>query len=516
MNKLDELLAPISSDSPTGEDAKYEFCYEMMEAEIKKFGSLFGETTDWTVVNKYAVEVLLEYSKDLKAFCYLVRSMAEVDKIQGLQDGLLLLRLAIEQFGANLHPRRKRGRDGAMEWLSHQLHQYLSKIDLATTSWDELSRCQEAIDAVQSIFSESFQDSDADLYEVKSLINGLLQRVNANETASSDSQSIDAIDSKSSISTVSTLDNRKVEIEVKPELAVVNKNTSKPKSVNELDIDTDFTSPSASRKTLKKVAETLLNADSSSTLSYRIHRYLTWFDIDEIPEHQNNVTALMLAISQDQQAEYKDKAKQESDVDSIRRLERTLTDAPFWLTGHFYVHCMLKNLDLLEAAKAVTQEVQEFVNALPGIETLSFKNAIPFADDATLEWLSSSHSSRSNSRVVVECISDDLALMDDITLDNFGEKITILAEQLLLEQSGRGQFISNLQMVRAYHAVELFPLCLPYLEKSWSINKEMDLPNWEPHLSLQLDSLTKRTLMELYPEKELLPAKYQEWELIYN
>ncbi|MCZ8489690.1 hypothetical protein O9992_29420 [Vibrio lentus] len=38
------LLAPISEHSPTGDDARvHEFCYEMMEAEVKKFGSLLVE-----------------------------------------------------------------------------------------------------------------------------------------------------------------------------------------------------------------------------------------------------------------------------------------------------------------------------------------------------------------------------------------------------------------------------------------------------------------------------------------
>ena len=101
----------------------------------------------------------------------------------------------------------------------------------------------------------------------------------------------------------------------------------------ELDIDTDFSSPTASKRTLKKVAETILSAEPERPLSYRIHRHLTWSDITELPSHQNQETPLILAVSKDKQAEYSDKAKQESDIDTIKRLERTLTDAPFWLTA---------------------------------------------------------------------------------------------------------------------------------------------------------------------------------------
>ncbi|OXE29825.1 type VI secretion system ImpA domain-containing protein, partial [Vibrio parahaemolyticus] len=111
-----------------------------------------------------------------------------------------------------------------------------------------------------------------------------------------------------------------------------------------------------------------------------------WDDIDGLPDHQSNETPLSLAVSSDQQAEYRDKASQESDIDTVKRLERTLTDAPFWLTGHYFVYSMLNNLGFNDAAFAVKQEVKRFVDSLEGIELLTFKNSIPFADEATLSW----------------------------------------------------------------------------------------------------------------------------------
>ncbi len=114
------LLAPISEHSPTGEDARYEFCYEMMEAEVKKFGSLFGETVDWHIVKVHSIEVLSQHSKDLKALCYLIRSLVEDKGVIGLEAGLSLLNDSISRFGNELYPKRKRGRDGAVEtWFPY-------------------------------------------------------------------------------------------------------------------------------------------------------------------------------------------------------------------------------------------------------------------------------------------------------------------------------------------------------------------------------------------------------------
>ncbi|MEF1192915.1 type VI secretion system ImpA family N-terminal domain-containing protein, partial [Vibrio parahaemolyticus] len=93
--EIERLLAPISDVNPVGEDARHEFCYEMMESEVKKFGSLFGETVDWSVVKTHAIEVLEHHSKDLKAICYLVRALTEEFGLQGFEQGLKLLSEAL-------------------------------------------------------------------------------------------------------------------------------------------------------------------------------------------------------------------------------------------------------------------------------------------------------------------------------------------------------------------------------------------------------------------------------------
>lgn len=512
---IDSLLAPISDASPCGDDARYEFSYEMMESEVKKFGSLFGETVDWNIVKTNAVEVLSHHSKDLKALCYLVRALVEEANVDGLEQGLTLLARSIESFGTGLYPSRKRGRDGAVEWLNHQIKLSQPTLEQEALSWEQLSRCNDLTEEVQRHYDNVFSDSEADFYEIRTSINALMQRAGSDvapQTAPvAEAPAVTPVDS---------------EPERAPETAPVKTApvaAPTPPPVKpqrkEVDVDTDFSSPTASKRTLKKVAETMLAAEPTAPLSYRIHRHLTWMDIDELPDHQNNVTPLSLAVSSDQQSEYRDKAKQESDIDTVKRLERTLTDAPFWLTGHYMVFQMLDNLELHEAAQAVKQETQKFAKSLPGLEALSFKNSVPFADEATLGWLSTSDSMSSGQQVVMPSIviaEDDSLSMDDVTLENLGERVAEVARRLELDSSGRGQFMLHLQMVKAYHGVGLFSLCLPYLEKVWTVREEMDLASWEPHLSLQLDSLTERTLKELYPSKEQLPAKYQEWETIYN
>ncbi|UUM32459.1 type VI secretion system protein TssA [Vibrio japonicus] len=530
---IDQLLNPIADSSPAGQDARYEPCYEMMEAEVKKFGSLFGETVDWSSVKIYSTEVLGQHSKDLKAICYLVRALTEEAGLEGFEDGLKLLNEALTRYGSELYPTRKRGREGAVDWLNHQFKLVSSKLAEEQLSWELVSRCVATIEEVQRHYDEVFPDSEADFFEIRTQLNGLSQHAvvleqpapeeqvvetnnqsNTSEPAQEDIQQPTAETSEKGVQKKTA-----TEKAIPPSSAKQTQRPRKKAVTKEVDVDTDFSSPTASKRTLKKVAEVMIYSDPSEPLVYRIYRHLTWNDIEALPDHQNNETALSLAVSSDQQAEYREKANQDSDVDTIKRLERTLTDAPFWLTGHYFVYSMLTNLGFDEAALAVKQEVKRFVDSLEGIEHLSFKNSIPFADEATLSWLSTNVAESSSSQPVIQTVviaEEDSSLMEDITLDKLGECAAELARKLELDSSGRGQFLLYLQLITAYQSVGLYPLCLPYLEKNWEVQKQFDLASWEPHLSLQLEDLIRKTLRQLFRTKELLPAKYEEWEAIYN
>ena len=533
---IERLLAPISESQPVGEDAKYEFCYEMMESEVKKFGSLFGETVDWQVVKNHAVEVLEHHSKDIKALCYLIRALLEDEGLQGFHQGLSLFNEALNEFGSHLYPTRKRARDSAVSWLSEQFELMVQQLEQSLPSSHIIDDCVKLIGSVQGKFDELFPDSETDFFAIRGKLNALAQRaaLGVNEEVGQPSSNPTATVSESAASEISeSVPAQQVEapqsenekpaqalVEHKPVTPTPTAPVKRQSSVQkQVDIETDFSSPTASTRTLKKVAEMMLSANSGEALAYRINRYVTWMESDSLPMNQNGVTPLRASISSDQVAEYAEKAQQEGDIDSIKYLERTLLDSPYWLTGHFFVYSMLKNLGLDEAAKAVQQETQSFVDSLPGIEKLSFKNSMPFADEATLNWLASQRSAHSGSHSMIPTmvISEEESMpMEDITLENFGEFAAEIAQKLDLDNSGRGQFKLYLQLITAYQKAELYPLCLPYLEKGWEICNAFNLANWEPHLSMQLEGLIRVTLHTLFENRDLLPKKYEMWESIYG
>ncbi|MDF5507505.1 type VI secretion system ImpA family N-terminal domain-containing protein, partial [Vibrio parahaemolyticus] len=141
----------------------------------------------WSVVKTHATEVLEHHSKDLKAICYLVRALTEEFGLQGFEQGLKLLSEALSRFGVELYPSRKRGRDGAVEWLNHQFKLVSSKLAESAQSWDLVSNCISTIEEVQRQYDEVYQDSEADFFEIRTQLNVLSQQ------AAADEQSDDAV-----------------------------------------------------------------------------------------------------------------------------------------------------------------------------------------------------------------------------------------------------------------------------------------------------------------------------------
>ncbi|NCA69942.1 MAG: type VI secretion system protein TssA [Sphingobacteriia bacterium] len=108
---LDALLAPVSAQSPTGEDLEYDpdFLTMMQAAEGKperRMGEVMipAEDPDWARVRALAVS-LLGRSKDLRIAVLLTRALLKTEGVTGLQVGLALITGFVTDYWDDLHPR---------------------------------------------------------------------------------------------------------------------------------------------------------------------------------------------------------------------------------------------------------------------------------------------------------------------------------------------------------------------------------------------------------------------------
>lgn len=107
---LDSLLAPVSDDSPTGDDLEYDPQFlELGRVAAHQAERAVGDSVkeaedpDWSKVAPLA-EALLARSKDLRVAAHLTHAWLNADGLSGFADGLGLVRGLLENYWDGVHP----------------------------------------------------------------------------------------------------------------------------------------------------------------------------------------------------------------------------------------------------------------------------------------------------------------------------------------------------------------------------------------------------------------------------
>jgi type VI secretion system protein ImpA len=107
MINVDELLQPVTSDKPCGEDFSYHPSLQNLESLARgKAETQFSpaEEPQWKEVRDAALEVLGQ-SKHLTAGVILTVSLLELGGLEGFRDGLAVLHGLTERFWPDLYPK---------------------------------------------------------------------------------------------------------------------------------------------------------------------------------------------------------------------------------------------------------------------------------------------------------------------------------------------------------------------------------------------------------------------------
>jgi type VI secretion system protein ImpA len=143
----DGLLNPIPGDSPSGKNLRYDPILDKLkearrEEEILPQGAWTYEVkkADYSQVIKLATEALSARTKDLQIAAWLAEALVYRDRIEGLREGLDLLRGLMENFWDTLYPEMEDGdvelRIGPIEWVGTRLDGAVRKVPLTKNKLD--------------------------------------------------------------------------------------------------------------------------------------------------------------------------------------------------------------------------------------------------------------------------------------------------------------------------------------------------------------------------------------------
>lgn len=110
---LEELLAPMPGDDPTGASLRYDVVHDEIRELRREDDPTLPQgvwrhelkRADWNGIARLTSEALRSRSKDLQMAAWLAEAWVRIDGLAGLERGIELVSGLIERYGQEIHPR---------------------------------------------------------------------------------------------------------------------------------------------------------------------------------------------------------------------------------------------------------------------------------------------------------------------------------------------------------------------------------------------------------------------------
>ncbi len=123
---IDQLLAPIPGDKPTGQADEDNADYQALEQQMRQYGTLHQNSIDWERVNQLAQQLLTQQAKHYRVLSHQITYWLIRRGSDGLTDSLQLLDGYLQTYWQQAYP--KPGNSGSKH-RRRLVEQILYRID---------------------------------------------------------------------------------------------------------------------------------------------------------------------------------------------------------------------------------------------------------------------------------------------------------------------------------------------------------------------------------------------------
>lgn len=505
INTLLETLAtkPISDKAPTGSNIRLEPNFEAIESQLSLMDSLTSDIpTDWDEVQRLCKIVLASESKDLLVACYLTRALCEKDLLQGLDLGLGLNLKLMELYWENCFPAKKRarGRAAPYVWLVERLDLKLEAYQPGLSDLAQLKQIVQKIRQLDEFLLEQLGDVAPPLNEFEQVfkrwVSGL-EREQVAQEARAKSQAAANANSSSTASPQSS-SNSSGAAPGSP-----SQGSAAPVPRGAISSEAEYQAYCRNlQESLRTLCLYLRENQPTNAESFRINRFLTWLGVNALPGAKEGVTQLR-PLPADMLKQYETLLQLKNYNDLIPQIENSISRAPFWLDGHYWMSTILEDMGAVDAKNAVNAGVRDFVKRLPGVVNLKFVDNTPFANDETRSWLSMEVMAESGNA------QSDLALPlqgeETANWESAYEQALVLQKEKKMKQalalfqdgcmrsiSKREQIFWRFNQARFCFESKQFDLAIPLLERIDQQLQNNQLDDWEPAVTTKIIELLLR------------------------
>ncbi len=475
---------PVPGDNPAGIDIRYEPEFEQIQAEIDKLSSPTASgQVDWQKVVATGQDILAEKSKDLKVAGYLAVGLIHTAGIQGLANGLVVMRGLLEQFWDNLYPKKKRmrGRAGALTWWLEKTEAELEKLS-STTIEAELSQAmQENLKAIDELLGDKMPDPP--------LVRPLIRQV----------ESLPVKEDKKAAPEPEPAPARTQEPaarpQPKPAPAAAAPRPAEPEIIaSEKDAHKAVT---AALQKIQQAAGFLLENNLADPAAFALRRIACWSKLTALPPASEGRTQIPPPPPQVRQALEQLQADGKWEA-LVIAAEKRLSQFIFWFDLNRLATEALAALGdrFQDAIDTICLQTAFLVSRLEGVQNLAFADGTAFCDDQTKSWLQSIALGSGQGTLQAAAMPDQGGTGGtdaDVLAEarklkkkrKLPQAIALLQDQMRQSFGLRQQFQWRLAIARLLLEAKKVDLARPQLEHILQTIQQYDLESWEPALALE-------------------------------
>ncbi|SMF09389.1 type VI secretion system protein TssA [Desulfovibrio gilichinskyi] len=477
-------IKPVSDASPAGEDARYDPEYDELQHEIDKLSSATaGGSINWKNVATLGSSILLTKSKDMMVASYLGVALIHLEGVEGFSGGVQVMLDLVNTYWETMFPSKKRmrGRFNAIKWWADRALDFLRDYDGGDLPQDVVGNLSQRIKDLDSALSEKSEDAPI----LKNLADyadrlPIIPEEKPLQVPSDESDDGAELPVPQVVETSSSVSKTAAPSSVSSQTAAGNLH-SEGDFLNELKTGMD---------SLSSVADYLLANDTANSSGYRFRRIVAWMPVIALPPSEKGKT-LIPPPSSEIKNSIINQLQSGDFAGALNASESMISVYLFWLDISRLAAEALDGLgdSYSDAKTAIELETAFFTKRLRGIESMTFSDGTPFADQKTKSWLNSLNKVQESGLGGENGKGSDadglFAKASELVKNKkIFDAVTIIQDSLNRVVSFREHFLLQLGMVRILTEVDQGGLAHVHVEEVLEHIEKFNLESWEPALAL--------------------------------
>ncbi len=455
------IATPISLENPVGERLVDDPMFEFIETQMMKVGSLSHGNVQWEEVEHSTVTLLRDKTKDLKLLAILLQCLHQDMTPSRWVVSFEVLGDFMARFWVTCHPASgERGnlvRRRFYSQISQRFSTASKTVNYAQFGAVHQASLQDALDGFKQALQHAQLGNDDVTEQLLQQVEQGLRRQPSSPKVADTTQTPSEVRQPESAAVVPTVDN---------------------------------SSDKAAKTTLLNVASFLAEQDLAMPLSIRLKRYALWGNITAAPDHNTQGLTQLRGMQADRIRDYQAQLTH-PDLVLWRKVEQSLTMAPFWFEGQWMSHHIAKQLGHDSWCSAIVQECASFLERLPVLTSLTFKDGSPFVSDEVKRWLADaqpSHGTHGQGGNWHDQRQEALTLAKE---GGIAVALTYLNDRLAQATEPRDKAYWRLLIADVLRANQLDAMAAQHYQTLYTQISTLSVTDWEPSLMAQLQPHTQ-------------------------